>query len=407
MTTSYPKQKINVLLLENIHQDAQQFYENETFKVERLSHSLEKPDLIKKIKQVHILGTRSKTLITKDVLAHADKLWAIGTYCIGTNHIDLAAASAKGIIVFNAPYSNSRSVVELTLAEVILLMRKAIAKDHKLHQGIWDKSVKHCHEVRGKKLGIVGYGNIGSQLSVLAEALGMQVYYYDIAEKLALGNAIKCHTLAELLKKVDIVTVHVDGRSENRNLFDEKMFKTMRKGAIFLNLSRGFVVDLKALVKYLKKGRLQGAAVDVFPQEPNGYTENFTSELQQCDNVMLTPHIGGNTEEAQKNIAHFVTTNIINYINRGDSLMSVNFPELKLPALVNAHRMIHIHKNTPGVLAHINKLFAAHDINITGQYLKTNDTIGYVITDVSKKYDKKVIEKIKQYKHTIRFRVLY
>lgn len=405
--TSYPKNKINVLLLENIHKDAVRVYQDELFNVELLKPSLDVKELSRKIKNVHILGMRSKTYVDREVLQHANKLWAIGAYCIGTNNIDLAAAQDNGIAVFNAPYSNTRSVVELALAEIILLARQAIDKNSKMHQGVWDKSANACHEVRGKKLGIIGYGNIGAQLSVLAEAMGMQVFYYDIVEKLALGNAVKCRTMNELLRKVDIVTLHVDGRKENADLIADAEFKLMKKGTVFLNLSRGFVVDIKALAKHLKNGRIKGAAVDVFPTEPSNNAEPFVSELQGLDNVILTPHIGGSTEEAQCNIAHFVSEHIINYINTGDSLMSVNFPELKLPELVDAHRMIHIHKNTPGVLAHINKLFAAHDINVLGQYLKTNENIGYVITDVSKKYDKGIIDKLKAYEHTIRFRVLY
>ncbi len=407
MKTSFPKDKINVLLLENIQQGAVDNFQSENFNVEALSTSLSEAELSEKIQNKHILGIRSKTQVTEKVLEQANCLWGIGAFCIGTNQIDLQACLTKGISVFNAPYSNTRSVVELAIAEIIMLARNITDKSMLLHQGIWRKTAENSFEIRGKKLGILGYGNIGSQLSVLAESLGLQVYYYDIEEKLALGNAYKCNTLKELLTTVDILSIHVDGRIENKNLIGHAELKMLKQGSYLLNLARGFVVDLEALAESLETKHILGAALDVFPEEPQGSIEDFNCRVQQLQNVILTPHIAGSTQEAQSNIASFVSGKLIHYMNHGDSNMSVNFPGLRLPALKDAHRMIHIHKNTPGVLAHLNKLFASYDINVVGQYLKTNDSIGYVITDVSKQYDKKIIDDLLAYEHTVRFRVLY
>jgi D-3-phosphoglycerate dehydrogenase len=407
MAISYPKNRISVLLLENLHPNAHRNFENEGYQIESVSGSLDETELAARIKNVSILGIRSKTKITANVLRHANRLMAIGVFCIGTDHIDLSACQRRGISAFNAPFSNTRSVVEMALGEIIILIRGIFEKSNKLKNGVWDKSAKNNFEVRGKKLGIIGYGKIGSQLSVLAEFLGMEVYYYDIVEKLALGNAKKCKTLPALLKKVDIVSVHVDGRQENRNLIGEKDFQAMRDGVIFLNLSRGSIVDTAALTKYLRSGKIRGAAVDVFPEEPKSNAEPFISELQQFPNVILTPHIGGSTEEAQQNIAEFVTGKIIDYINTGNLSFSVNLPEIQLPELQNAHRLIHIHENKPGLLAQINAVLAARGINIVGQYLRTNSEIGYVITDISKEYDQGVIEDLKKIPQTIKFRILY
>jgi len=407
MAISYPKNRISALLLENLHPNAQLNFENEGYQLEILSGSLDEAELSARIKNVSILGIRSKTKITAEVLRHANRLMAIGVFAIGTDHIDLSACRRRGISVFNAPFSNTRSVVEMALGEMIMLIRGIFEKSNKLKNGIWDKSAKGNFEVRGKKLGIIGYGKIGSQLSVLAEFLGMEVFYYDIAEKLALGNARKCKSLALLLKKADIVSVHVDGRSENRNLIGEKEFAGMRDGVIFLNLSRGSIVQIPSLVKYLRNGKIRGAAVDVFPAEPKSNTEPFVSELQAFPNVILTPHIGGSTEEAQQNIAEFVTSKIIDYINTGNLSFSVNLPEIQLPELQNAHRLIHIHENKPGLLAQINAVLAARGINIVGQYLRTNDEVGYVITDISKEYDQEVINDLKKIPQTIKFRILY
>jgi len=407
MSISYPKNRIKVLLLENINKDAVNIFKTEGYDVEIISKSLREDELAEKIKDVFILGIRSKTNVNAKVLKNAGKLLAIGAFCIGTNQIDLKSCSSKGVIVFNAPFSNTRSVVELAIGEIIMLMRGIFEKSSRLHKGEWDKSSAGSYEVRGKKLGIIGYGKIGSQLSVIAESLGMEVYFYDLVEKLALGNAKKCRSLKELLAKSEIVSVHVDGNEKNKNLIGEREFNLMKKDVLFLNLSRGFVTDIKALTKYLKNGKIKGAAVDVFPEEPESNSEIFKSPLREFDNVILTPHIGGSTDEAQKDIAEFVSARITGFINSGNSYYSVNFPEIQLPSFGNAHRLIHIHHNVPGILASINKVFAGHNINIIGQYLKTNDEIGYVITDISRKYNPAVIDELKKIPYTIKFRVLY
>ncbi|MCY7361981.1 MAG: phosphoglycerate dehydrogenase, partial [Ignavibacteria bacterium] len=351
MTISYPKNRIKVLLLENIHSDALEIFKTEGYNVESYSKSLNETDLSQKIKDVSILCIRSKTQISEEVLRNANRLISVGAFCIGTNQIDLNTCLKKGIAVFNAPFSNTRRVVELALAEIIILMRDIFGKSNSLHKGIWDKSASGSFEIRGKKIGIIGYGKIGSQLSVLAEDLGMDVYYYDVIDKLALGNAKKCNTLSELLKKSDIVTLHIDGNKSNTNYISEKEFKQMKSGVIFLNLSRGHVVDIEALAKHLKSKKVKGASIDVFPYEPSGNDEKFISELQNLPNVILTPHIGGSTEEAQKNIGNFVPKKIIDFINSGNTFYSVNFPEMQLPEFQNAHRLIHIHENVPGILA--------------------------------------------------------
>lgn len=404
---SYPKHRIKVLLLENIHPMAEEILRKEGYSLEVHPGGLDEDELCERIKGVSVIGIRSKTNITAKVIEHADRLIAVGAFCIGTNQIDLEACSRKGIAVFNAPYSNTRSVVEMAIGQIILLMRNIPDKSVSMHQGVWDKSAKNSFEIRGKKLGIIGYGNIGSQLSVLAENLGMDLYYYDVIEKLALGNATKCNSLTELLQTADVISLHVDGRKENQNMIGEKEFAQMKEGVIFLNLSRGHVVDIPALRKAIESGKVRGAAVDVFPQEPKTNDEPFTSELIGLPNTMLTPHIGGSTLEAQENIAQFVPGKIMDYINTGSTTNSVNFPNLQLPRLENAHRLIHVHHNTPGILARINNVLANHNINITGQYLKTNETIGYVITDIDKKYSQDVIRDLKNISNTIRFRVLY
>ena len=407
MSLSYPKNRINVMLLENIDKDAVTRFEKEGYSVTYYEKSLPEEELAEKIKNVFILGIRSGTRITPKVLQNADHLLTVGAYCIGTNQIDLLSCAQQGITVFNAPYSNTRSVVELIIGEIIMLFRDVVNKSNKTHKGIWDKSAKGAHEIRGKTLGIIGYGNIGSQVSVLAESLGMKVIFYDIVEKLALGNAKRCKTMQELLKTADIITVHVDGSPQNINLISEKELHAMKDDVIFLNASRGFVVDINALVKYLKNGKIKGAAIDVFPKEPKGKDDPFISELQQFPNVILTPHIGGSTEEAQKNIAEFVSTKIIEYINSGNTYLSVNIPNIQVPPQNHTHRLLHLHENVPGIMAKINSILAENNINIEGQYLKTNEQIGYVITDVNKKYDVQVLDILKKIPHTIRFRVLY
>ncbi|MCX7878483.1 MAG: phosphoglycerate dehydrogenase [Ignavibacteria bacterium] len=407
MSISYPKNRIKVLLLENIHERASKIFREEGYQVETLPLSLSERELIHKIKDVSILGIRSKTLITENVLKEARKLLAVGAFCIGTNQIDLKACSQRGVIVFNAPFSNTRSVVELVIGEIIMLERGIFPKNKKMHDGIWDKSSRGSNEVRGKKLGIIGYGKIGSQLSVLAEDMGMEVYYYDIVEKLAMGNAKKCRSLKELLKKSDIISIHVDGNPANSGLIGKNEFRQMKDGVILINLSRGFVVDIKELAENIKSGKVKGAAIDVFPEEPESNNRKFFSELQEFDNVILTPHIGGSTEEAQEDIANFVPSKIIDFINSGNSFYSVNFPNIQLPSFENAHRFIHIHHNVPGILAKMNSVFAKHKINITGQYLKTDELIGYVITDISRKYNPELIRELKEIPNTIRLRVLY
>lgn len=407
MSISYPKSKMKALLLENIETSAKEALEKEGYQVELLKEALDEGELCKKIPDVSILGIRSKTEITREVIKKANKLKVVGAFCIGTNQMDLTALTEKGIAAFNAPYQNTRSVVELAIGEIIMLMRGIISKNNNLHQGIWDKSAKDSHEIRNKTLGIIGYGNIGAQLSVLAENLGMKVIFYDAVEKLPMGNAQKAKSLSELLKTADVISVHVSGDKSNQNLIGEKEFARMKDGVIFINLSRGFVVDTNVLVKFIKNGKIRGAALDVFPGEPKSKKDPFQSTLQGLPNVILTPHIAGSTEEAQKQIADSVSRKIVDYINTGNTYLSVNFPNMQLPKQGNSHRLLHLHKNVPGILAQINNILANSGININGQYLKTNEKIGYVITDVDTKYNKDVLQKLKQISGTIRFRVLY
>jgi D-3-phosphoglycerate dehydrogenase / 2-oxoglutarate reductase len=404
---SYPKHRIKVLLLENVHPNAITLFTQEGYQIETIKGALDEQALAEKITDIHILGIRSKTQVTEAVLANAKNLMAIGAYCIGTNQINLEACAQKGIVVFNAPYSNTRSVVELALGEMIVLMRNTFTKSNQMHNGVWDKSAINSFEIRAKILGIVGYGNIGSQLSVLAEALGMQVYFYDVADKLALGNARKCNSLHELLSIADVVTIHVDGREQNTNMIAQAEFAAMKPNVIFMNLSRGHVVHLDALQQAINTAKVWGCAVDVYPYEPASNNEEFINPLRSLPNTILTPHIGGSTEEAQANIGEFVPYKIMNYINNGDTYGSVNFPEVQLPNLQKAHRFLHIHHNTPGILAQINNVFAQYKINIAAQYLKTNNTIGYVITDVAKGYDTRITQALKAIPGTIRFRMLY
>lgn len=404
---SYPKSRIKVLLLENVHPIGIELFKEEGYQVEVVSSAMSEEELCEKIKNVSILGIRSKTNVTKKVLENANRLISIGAFCIGTNQIDLETCQEKGIAVFNAPFSNTRSVVEMAIAEIIFLMRNFVDKSTGMHVGKWDKSATGSFEIRGKKLGIVGYGNIGAQLSVLAENMGMNVFYYDVIEKLALGNATKLNSLEELLKTCDIVSLHVDGRKDNKRLLDREKIGMMKHGAILVNLSRGHVVDIPALRDAILSGQLAGCAVDVFPEEPKNNKEMFESELRGLPNTILTPHIGGSTLEAQENIARFVPGKIMEYVNTGNTYNSVNFPNIQLPFLKDAHRLIHIHQNEPGVLAKINQILANYQINIVGQYLKTNEKIGYVITDINKPYSKDAIEAMKLIPGTIRFRMLY
>ena len=393
------------LLLENIHSDAAWNLKDAGWDVERLDRALPEDELVERLQGVHLLGLRSNTTVTARVLEAAPDLLAIGAFCIGTNQIDLVTAAERGVAVFNAPFSNTRSVVELALSEIIALTRRLTVKDRDMHAGRWDKSAVGSHEVRGRRLGIVGYGNIGSQLSVLAEALGMSVLFYDSADKLALGNARRCGTLDELLGESDVVTLHVDGRVSNSSLFGEEQFSRMRPGSIFLNLSRGFVVDHTALRAHVETGHISGAAVDVFPVEPKRAGEEFVSELRGLPNVILTPHVGGSTEEAQQDIGHFVSGKLRDYAADGTTSLSVNLPPVALPR-TGGHRLLHLHVNTPGVLAKVNAVLADHGINIEGQLLATRGSLGYVVTDVGDTELQALLGDLRAMPETVRLRVL-
>ena len=403
---SYPKNRIKVLLLENVHPEAFKKLSKDGFSVELVKTSLDETALIEKIKGVHVLGIRSKTQMTQKVLDAADKLMAVGAFCIGTTQIDLEACKKKGVVVFNAPYSNTRSVVELAIGEIIMLMRSIFPRSTEIHQGQWNKTAANSREVRGKNLGIIGYGNIGKQLSVLAEAMGMHVYFYDVNDQLSIGNATKCDHLNELLVLSDVVSLHIDDNKANKDFFNKAAFDAMKHGALLVNLSRGFVVNIEALVSALKSGQIGGAAVDVYPEEPisNGA---FVTALQGMENVILTPHIGGSTEEAQRDIANFVPNKIMEYMNSGNTVDAVNFPNIRLPKQQNAHRFLHIHKNVPGIMAKINEVLASFDMNISGQFLSTDAEVGYVISDLDKDYNKEAIKALKEIPNTIKFRVLY
>ena len=397
---------MKALLLENIHPDAVRPLEDAGLEVVQQRSALGESDLAAALPGVALLGIRSKTRVTEAVLAGAPDLLAVGAFCIGTDQIDLAGASARGVAVFNAPYSNTRSVVELTLAEVIALTRRLTEKDQAMHTGRWDKSATGAHEVRGRTLGIVGYGNIGAQLSVVSEALGMRVVFYDTADKLALGNARRCVSMDELLEVSDVVSLHVDGRPSNSSLFGEKEFSRMRPGALFLNLCRGFVIDHEALRRHLVSGHLAGAAVDVFPEEPRSAGEEFVSVLRGLPNVILTPHIGGSTEEAQADIGAFVGAKLADFVADGATSLSVNMPQLALPPATGSHRVAHIHSNIPGVMAEMNSVLAAHGVNVEGQLLGTRGDLGYALTDIGVDYPGGAVEQLRAMSPTVRLRVL-
>jgi D-3-phosphoglycerate dehydrogenase / 2-oxoglutarate reductase len=406
--TSYPRNKIKILLLENISDAAVRELEAGGYsQIERIGGAISEAQLIDAVKGVHLLGIRSKTHATKDVIGAADKLLAIGAFCIGVNQIDLKAATERGVAVFNAPYSNTRSVAELIIGLCVMLIRKIADKNAAAHRGEWLKEAKGSFELRGKTLGIIGYGNIGSQVSTMAEAMGMQVIYYDIATKLPLGNAKQVGDLSELLKRSNIITLHVPSDRTTRNMIDADALRSMRKGSILINHSRGDVVDLEALAKALKSGRLAGAAVDVFPEEPETNGEEFRCVLQNLPNVILTPHIGGSTEEAQASIGLDVTSKLIKYLDFGTSEGSHTVPPVSLPPQAGTHRILHIHRNIPGVLGEINSRLSERGINITGQYLKTNDEIGYVILDVESKLSKEAFELLKDVPGTVKARMVY
>ncbi len=394
------------LLLENIHPDAVARLTKAGYHVETMPRALGEDDLIEALDGISLLGIRSQTHVTERVFAAAPDLVAIGAFCIGTNQIDLAAASRHGVAVFNAPFSNTRSVVELALAEIIAMARRLPEKNAQMHAGVWDKSAAGSHEVRGRTLGIVGYGNIGTQLSVLAESLGMTVYFYDVADKLALGNARRCSTLTELLESVETVSLHVDGRESNRGFFGEAEFAAMRPRSLFLNLCRGFVVDHAALSRNLDSGHIAGAAIDVFPDEPKSQGEEFVSALCGMPNVILTPHIGGSTEEAQQDIGQFVAGKLTDYVTFGATSLSVNLPEITLPVTPGTHRLVHLHQNVPGVLASINRVLAEHGVNVEGQLLRTRDEFGYVLTDIGSEYSGEVLAELRAMPVTIKLRTL-
>ena len=404
---SYPRGRIRILLLENIHPAAVERLEEAGYTVEIRKGALDEDALIEAVRGVHVLGVRSKTQVSAKVLQAADRLMAVAAFCIGTNQIDLDAAAARGVAVFNAPYSNTRSVVELAVGLTIVLLRDVSDKSAAMHRGEWNKSADGSRELRGKTLGIVGYGAIGSQLSVLAEALGMRVIFHDLTERLTLGNARRMPSLDALLAESDVVSLHVDGRADNTALIGAAELSRMKPGALLLNLSRGHIVDVGALAQALGSGRIGGAALDVFPDEPATNADPFDSPLRGLKNVILTPHIGGSTEEAQEAIGAFAAERLLAYLNRGDTTFCVNLPNVQLAEVSGAHRILHIHRNQPGVLADLNRALAAAGLNILGQHLKTDERTGYVITDVDRDYDPEALRTLKSVAGTLRFRMLH
>lgn len=407
-TTSYPKEKISILLLEGIHQSAIEIFKNEGYRnIESVKHALNGDELREKMKGVHVLGIRSKTQVTADALANAERLLTIGAFCIGTNQIDMNESTMQGVAVFNSPFSNTRSVAELVIAEMILLLRRAIDKNKNLHNGIWEKSSNGSFEARGKTLGIIGYGHIGSQVSVLAESMGMQVIYHDVVPKLPLGNARAAKNLTDLLHQSDVVTIHVPGLPTTKNMFDANRIAEMKKEAVLINCARGDLVVEEDAREALLNGTLGGYAGDVFRHEPASNDEPFKSLFQNLPNVFLTPHIGGSTVEAQENIGADVANKMMNYLDTGSTVGSLTVPDLYLPVQNETHRILHIHKNLPGVLSEMNTIFSDLNVNILGQYLKTNAQIGYAVIDIDKKTSPKVLDALRQVKHTIRVRNLY
>jgi len=408
MTTSFDKSKLKILLLEGIHPSAVRIFRDAGYQnIETVKTALTGEELKSRLEGVHFLGIRSRTTLTRDIFEAADKLVAVGCYCIGTNQVDLTAATEHGVVVFNAPYSNTRSVAELVLAEAILLLRGIPEKNAKAHRGGWAKTANDSFEIRGKTLGIVGYGSIGSQLSVLAEGLGMRVIFYDVVSKLPLGNASQIPSLEALLGQADIVTLHVPDLPSTRNLIDQERISQMKPKSILINASRGTVVDIDALTKALADSHLLGTAIDVFPVEPKSNNDEFLSPLRGFDNAILTPHIGGSTQEAQENIGVEVAEKLVRYSDNGSTLTSVNFPEVALPPHPNHHRVLHVHENRPGVLSAINTVFAENQINIGSQFLQTSDKIGYVVIDVDRDYSDVALEKLSEIEGTIRCRVLF
>jgi D-3-phosphoglycerate dehydrogenase / 2-oxoglutarate reductase len=406
--TSYPKEKINILFLENISDAAVKNFKDAGYvSARKLSGALSEEELIKQVKDVHLLGIRSKTNITPAVLDAAKKLQAIGCFCIGVNQVNLKSSTNHGVVVFNAPYSNTRSVAELVIGLSIMLIRRITDKNKAAHAGIWAKEAKGSYELRGKTLGIIGYGNIGTQVSILAESLGMKVIFYDVLTKLPLGNATAKKTLKEVLNEADIVTLHVPENNQTKNLINKTAIKQFKKGAMLINYARGEVVDLDALAKAIREDAISGAAIDVYPIEPEKNGDAFITPLQNLPNVILTPHIGGSTEEAQQNIGEDVSNKLFRFLEMGITTGSHTVPELELPPQEGTHRILHIHKNVPGVLSEINTQLSKNNINILAQYLKTNDDIGYVVVDVDKKLSEQAFQLLKEVKQTIKTRLLY
>ncbi|EOD55418.1 phosphoglycerate dehydrogenase [Aeromonas molluscorum] len=405
---SLDKDKIKVLLLEGVHPNTVETFRAAGYtNVDYLKTSLSEEDLIERIRDVHFVGLRSRTQLTDKVLDAAQKLFAIGCFCIGTNQVDLKAAELRGIPVFNAPFSNTRSVAELVLGEILLLMRGIPEKNAKCHRGVWEKLANRSVEARGKKLGIIGYGHIGTQLGIIAESIGLKVYYYDIENKLSLGNAIQVPSMAELLNMSDVISLHVPETASTQDLIGAEQLRMMKPGAILINASRGTVVDIDALADVLKSGHLSGAAIDVFPSEPKSNDEEFITPLRGLDNVLLTPHIGGSTQEAQENIGLEVASKLVKYSDNGSTLSAVNFPEVSLPGHKGSSRLLHIHRNQPGVMNQINQIFAEEGINIAGQYLQTSSEIGYVVIDVETEHSEKALTKLKEINGTLRARILH
>ena len=405
---SLDKDKIKVLLLEGVHPNTVETFRAAGYtSVEYLKTSLSEEELIEQIRDVHFIGLRSRTQITEKVLDAANKLVAIGCFCIGTNQVELEAAQIRGIPVFNAPFSNTRSVAELVLGEILLLLRGIPEKNAKCHRGVWEKLANRSVEARGKKLGIIGYGHIGTQLGIIAESIGMKVYYYDIENKLSLGNAIQVPSMVELLNMSDVISLHVPETASTKNMIGAEQLRMMKPGAIFINASRGTVVDIDALADVIKSGHLSGAAIDVFPVEPKSNDEEFLTPLRGLDNVILTPHIGGSTQEAQENIGLEVANKLVKYSDNGSTLSAVNFPEVSLPGHKGSSRLLHIHRNQPGVMNQINQIFADEGINIAGQYLQTSSEIGYVVIDVETEHSEKALARLKEINGTIRARILH
>lgn len=405
---SLDKSKIRILLLEGVSASARDTFAAAGYgAVEYLKTALPEEALLEKIKGVHFVGIRSRTQLTRKVFAAADKLIGVGCFCIGTNQVDLQAAMEHGVVVFNAPYSNTRSVAELVVAEAIMLLRGIPEKNAKAHNGIWLKSADQSYEVRGKTLGIIGYGNIGSQVSVLAEAMGMRVRFYDVVTRLPLGNAAQVGSLNALLRDSDVVSLHVPDTSATRYMMSAEQLRAMKPGAILINAARGQVVEIDALCEALADRHLGGAALDVFPAEPKSNSEEFMSPLRAFDNVILTPHIGGSTEEAQENIGAEVAEKLVKYSDNGTTTSAVNFPQVALPPHAGSHRLLHVHRNVPGILSAINQVFSANGINISGQYLQTNEQIGYVVVDVDAEYSERALQELKAINGTVHCRVLF